>query len=216
MGDGIQFVIVEDDDLLGDLLSQWLTREFAGCHVDRFLNATTFRTSLNAVAKSVDVVIADVRLRDGDGVELVAELRTAAQRTVSAVIISGRPTPDLFNRISDTLNTGWSFLLKQTSGMNNLRQAISVAQSGLVMVDPNLRSSVGTSSLTVLLTEAEQQVLRRVAEGKSNKSIAEEIFTSEKTIERHLSSVYQKLELDGKSKFMNPRVVASLRYLGLI
>ncbi|MFZ9518566.1 MAG: response regulator transcription factor, partial [Ilumatobacteraceae bacterium] len=73
-----------------------------------------------------------------------------------------------------------------------------------------------SSEVDQLLSEPERDILKRVAEGKSNKTIAGELFTSEKTVERHLSSTYAKLNLEGRSKSLNPRVVASLRYLGLL
>ena len=216
MTSGTRFVLVEDDDLLGGLLEQWLLREFPDSTVKRYLNAAEIQNEMSTCAKNVDVMIADVRLQDGDGVDVAVDLRNAAGAEVSTVIMSGRPTADLFNRMSTSLKAGWAFILKQTSGMNNLRQAISAAQSGLVMVDPQLHNSSGPSDVEQLLTEPEREILKRVAEGKSNKVIAEELFNSEKTVERHLSAVYHKLGLDGKSKAVNPRVAASLRYLGLI
>lgn len=216
MTSGTRFVLVEDDDLLGGLLEQWLLREFPQSTVRRFLNAAEIQNEMSTCARDVDVMIADVRLQDGDGVDVAVDLRKAAGTEVSTVIMSGRPTADLLNRMSDSLKAGWAFILKQTSGMNNLRQAITVAQSGLVMVDPQLRNASGSSDIEQMLSEPEREILKRVAEGKSNRTIAEELFNSEKTVERHLSAVYHKLGLDGKSKTVNPRVAASLRYLGLI
>lgn len=216
MTSGTRFVLVEDDDLLGGLLEQWLLREFPQSTVRRFLNAAEIQNEMSTCARDVDVMIADVRLQDGDGVDVAVDLRKAAGTEVSTVIMSGRPTADLLNRMNDSLKAGWAFILKQTSGMNNLRQAITVAQSGLVMVDPQLRNASGSSDIERMLSEPEREILKRVAEGKSNRTIAEELFNSEKTVERHLSAVYHKLGLDGKSKTVNPRVAASLRYLGLI
>lgn len=210
------FVIIEDDDLLGGLLDQWLLREFPGAIVRRHLNVAHTRTNMTTWLDEIDVLIIDVRLPDGDGVDLAVEVRQKAKRMISTVIISGRPTPGLFNQMAEALNSGWSFILKQTSGLDNLRQAISVAKSGLVMVDPHLHGASGSSDITHLLTDNERAVLKLVAEGKSNKTIAEELFSSEKTVERHLTAVYHKLDLDGKSKVVNQRVVASLRYLELI
>lgn len=211
-----RFVVLEDDDLLGGLLEQWLLREFPGSSVRRFLNAATLRASITEFAAETDVFIADVRLQDGDGVDVAVELRKASGTDVSTVIMSGRPTADLFNRMSSSLQAGWAFILKQSSGMDTLRQAISVVQNGMVMVDPQLHNSGTSSEVDLLLSEPERDILKRVAEGKSNKTIAGELFTSEKTVERHLSSTYAKLNLEGRSKSLNPRVVASLRYLGLL
>ncbi len=216
MGQSLSFVVVDENDLLCDLLRQWLLAEYPQSSVSRYSTVAAVLDDLAKFGNAVDVLIAESRLPDGEGVDVAVALRKVSGTEVSAVIMSGRPTADLFNRMSLALHAGWAFIHKRTSGIENLRQAISVAQSGLVMVDPQLRNSSGPSDVEHLLTESEREILKRVAEGKANKIIAEELFTSEKTVERHLSAVYQKLSLDGKSKAVNPRVAASLRYLGLI
>lgn len=64
-------------------------------------------------------------------------------------------------------------------------------------------------------TDQERSAMDKVAEGKSNAVISEELFTSEKTVERLLSSIYSKYGLIGTSKLENPRVRATLIYRGL-
>jgi DNA-binding NarL/FixJ family response regulator len=113
------------------------------------------------------------------------------------------------------LNGGWAFLLKNSNGLSNLRQAISAVQSGLVMVDPNLKSMFQRGGQNLALTDQERSVMERVAEGKSNAVIAKETFASEKTVERVLSSIYSKYALVGTSKVENPRVRATLIFRGL-
>ena len=108
-----------------------------------------------------------------------------------------------------------TFLLKNSNGLANLRQAISAVQSGLVMVDPNLKTMFTRAGQNLSLTDQERTVMERVAEGKSNAVISGEIFASEKTVERVLSSIYSKYGLVGTSKVENPRVRATLIFRGL-
>ncbi|MEY3700426.1 MAG: Bacterial regulatory protein luxR family, partial [Actinomycetota bacterium] len=108
-----------------------------------------------------------------------------------------------------------AFLLKNSNGLSNLRQALQAVQSGLVMVDPELKNMFTTPGLNKSLTAQERMVIEKVAEGKSNAVIAKETFASEKTVERVLSSIYAKYKLVGTSKTENPRVRATLIFRGL-
>ena len=83
------------------------------------------------------------------------------------------------------------------------------------MVDPSLKTMFTRAGQNLSLTDQERSVMERVAEGKSNAVIAGEIFASEKTVERVLSSIYAKYGLVGTSKVENPRVRATLIFRGL-
>jgi DNA-binding NarL/FixJ family response regulator len=83
------------------------------------------------------------------------------------------------------------------------------------MVDPGLKKLFSRDGKAATLTEQERAAMDKVAEGKSNAVICQELFTSEKTVERILSSIYSKYGLVGTSKLENPRVRATLIYKGL-
>ena len=83
------------------------------------------------------------------------------------------------------------------------------------MVDPGLKKLFSRDGKTATLTDQERAVMDKVAEGKSNAVICQELFTSEKTVERILSAIYNKYGLVGTSKLENPRVRATLIYKGL-
>jgi DNA-binding NarL/FixJ family response regulator len=170
---------------------------------------------MNTSVSNANVIIADIVLPDGDGLDAAFKALETNNSGQGLVVISGRPTSDLFDRLSSRLNGGWAFLLKNSNGLANLRQAISAVQSGLVMVDPNLKTMFSRAGQNLSLTDQERTVMERVAEGKSNAVIAGEIFASEKTVERVLSSIYSKYGLVGTSKVENPRVRATLIFRGL-
>jgi len=83
------------------------------------------------------------------------------------------------------------------------------------MVDPGLKKLFARDGKSVALSDQERSAMDKVAEGKSNAVISQEIFASEKTVERLLSSIYNKYGLVGTSKLENPRVRATLIYRGL-
>lgn len=213
--DVIKTVLLEDEDLLRGLLSEWLNSQPDIEVLDSFRSIQTFNASSNLTVKNANVIIADIVLPDGDGLDAAFKALENNNSGQGLVVISGRPTSDLFDRLSSRLNGGWAFLLKNSNGLANLRQAISAVQSGLVMVDPNLKTMFTRAGQNLSLTDQERTVMERVAEGKSNAVIASEIFASEKTVERVLSSIYSKYGLVGTSKIENPRVRATLIFRGL-
>lgn len=213
--DVIKTVLLEDEDLLRGLLSEWLSSQPDIEVLDSFRSIEAFNSGSQTSVSKANVIIADIVLPDGDGLDAAFKALENNNSGQGLVVISGRPTSDLFDRLSSRLNGGWAFLLKNSNGLANLRQAISAVQSGLVMVDPNLKTMFTRAGQNLSLTDQERSVMERVAEGKSNAVIASEIFASEKTVERVLSSIYSKYGLVGTSKIENPRVRATLIFRGL-
>jgi DNA-binding NarL/FixJ family response regulator len=213
--DVIKTVLLEDEDLLRGLLSEWLSAQPDIELLDSFRSIQAFNAGSNTSVSRANVIIADIVLPDGDGLEAAIKALEMNNSSQGLVVISGRPTSDLFDRLSSRLNGSWAFLLKNSNGLANLRQAISAVQSGLVMVDPNLKTMFTRAGQNLSLTDQERSVMERVAEGMSNAVIAGEIFASEKTVERVLSSIYSKYGLVGTSKIENPRVRATLIFRGL-
>jgi DNA-binding NarL/FixJ family response regulator len=64
-----------------------------------------------------------------------------------------------------------------------------------------------------ILTDREREVLANMAEGRSNRSIAEALFVTERAVERHVTSIFGKLELSGGAEHGHRRVLAVLAYL---
>ena len=213
--DVIKTVLLEDEDLLRGLLSEWLSAQPDIELLESFRSIQAFNAASNTSVSNASVIIADIVLPDGDGLEAAFKSLENNDSGQGLVVISGRPTSDLFDRLSSRLNGSWAFLLKNSNGLANLRQAISAVQSGLVMVDPNLKTMFTRAGQNLSLSDQERTVMERVAEGKSNAVIASEIFASEKTVERVLSSIYSKYGLVGTSKIENPRVRATLIFRGL-
>jgi DNA-binding NarL/FixJ family response regulator len=213
--DVIKTVLLEDEDLLRGLLSEWLNSQSDIEVLDSFRSIQAFNAGNATSVNKAHVIIADILLPDGDGLDAAIDALEKNDSGQGLVVISGKPTSDLFDRLSSRLNGGWAFLLKNSNGLANLRQAIHAVQSGLVMVDPNLKTMFSRNGQNISFSEQERSVMERVAEGKSNAVIAKEIFASEKTVERVLSAIYSKYGLVGTSKIENPRVRATLIYRGL-
>mgnify|MGYP000862217671 CR=1 FL=1 len=123
--DVIKTVLLEDEDLLRGLLSEWLSAQPDLDLLDSFRSIQAFNASSATSVSGANVIIADIVLPDGDGLEAAFKALENNNSGQGLVVISGRPTSDLFDRLSSRLNGGWAFLLKNSNGLANLRQAIS-------------------------------------------------------------------------------------------
>jgi DNA-binding NarL/FixJ family response regulator len=214
--DTTQVAILEDEDMLRGLLAEWLTGQPNTQVVDQFRSIEAFNHAINTSLLTANLLICDVQLPDGDGITAALGALKVLDPKPGLIVISGRPTADLFTRLSENIDGGWAFLLKNFNGLANFTQAISAVRSGLVMVDPNLKNIFNKTERNIALTDQERSVMDRVSRGLSNAVIAGEIFASEKTVERLLTSIYSKYGLVGTSKLENPRVRATLIYRGLL
>lgn len=206
-----RIVLLEDEDLLRGLLSEWLSAQEDLEVVGSYRTVADFSSEI----VDPDLVVADLVLPDGDGLDASLKVMEQVGHHIPLVVISGRPTSGLFDRLSKELNGGWAFLLKDSNGLASLRRAVDAVRDGLVMVDPNLKTLFASNGRNAQLTPQESQIMGLVSEGMSNSGIAAKIFMSEKTVERVLSNLYLKYGLARTSKVENPRVRATLIFRGL-
>lgn len=213
--EAMKVVILEDDELLRELLCEWLGGQPDIRIIDQFGTAAAFTNAVENSVKEADIFIIDVVLPDGDGIETALAAIRQTEKKPGVIVISSQASADLFERLSKQMEGSWAFLLKNSNGLANLRQAIAAVRSGFIMVDPQLQRRATNGTNEFALTDQEKSVMQLVAEGKANAVIARNIFVSEKTVERLLSHVYVKYGLAGTSKIENPRVKATLIFRGL-
>ena len=130
VADQIKVVLLEDEDLLRGLLSEWLTSQPEIELLESFRSIESFNNSMKDSVANADVIISDLILADGDSLDTVLRAIGSNSKKQSLVVISGKPTADLFDRLSSGLEGGWAFLLKNSNGLANLRQALQAVQSG--------------------------------------------------------------------------------------
>ena len=152
-----------------------------------------------------DVIVMDIRLPDGNGVEATREIR--GERPEVKVIMLTSYADD--EAIYGSIMAGASgYLLKQTRGQN-LAEAISRVASGESLLDPAVTDKVldrmrslarGEEDELAPLSAQERKILSLIAEGKTNKEIAEDVFLSDKTVKNYVSSILSKLNLRRRSE----------------
>ena len=153
-----------------------------------------------------DIVVMDVRLPDGSGIEACREIRADHPETRVVMLTS---YPDEEAVLSAIVAGASGYLLKQVRA-RDLVAALEAVGRGESLLDPAVTEKVlervrriATGTYTdelAQLTSQEQKILLLVAEGKTNKEIASEIFLSDKTVKNYVSSILAKLNLERRAQ----------------
>ncbi len=153
-----------------------------------------------------DIVVMDVRLPDGSGVEACREIRSEMPATRVVMLTS---YPDEEAVLSAIIAGASGYLLKQIRA-RDLTAALETVGRGGSLLDPAVTEKVlervrriatgGLSDELAALTAQEQRILLLVAEGKTNKEIAAEIYLSDKTVKNYVSSILSKLNLERRAQ----------------
>lgn len=153
-----------------------------------------------------DIVVMDVRLPDGSGVEACREIRSEMPETKVIMLTS---FPDDEAVLSAIVAGASGYLLKQIRA-RDLVAALEAVGRGESLLDPAVtervlervrRMAAGeTNDELSVLTTQERKILMLVAEGKTNKEIAADVFLSDKTVKNYVSSILSKLNLERRAQ----------------
>ncbi len=153
-----------------------------------------------------DLVVMDVRLPDGSGIEACREIRSEMPETRVVMLTS---YPDEEAVLSAIIAGASGYLLKQIRG-RDLVAALEAIGRGESLLDPAVTERVlervrraasgGEHDELAELTPQERKILLLVAEGKTNKEIAGEVFLSDKTVKNYVSSILSKLNLQRRAQ----------------
>jgi two-component system, NarL family, response regulator DevR len=151
-----------------------------------------------------DVAVLDVRLPDGSGVEVCREIRSHCPEIACVMLTSYADDEALFAAV---MAGAAGYVLKQV-GSGDLLDDIRRAATGQSLLDPDLTDRVLERLRTgpkedprlEQLTAQERRVLDLIAEGKSNREIAEALFLAEKTVKNYVSNVLSKLGMERRTQ----------------
>ncbi len=154
-------------------------------------------------ATSPNVAVLDVRLPDGDGVEVCREIRSRHPEVHCLMLTSFADDEALFSAI---LAGASGYVLKQVRG-TDLVDAIRRVAHGQSLLDPSVTARVLERLRTpqapdemASLTEQERRILELIAEGLTNRQIGERMFLAEKTVKNYVSNVLMKLGMNRRSE----------------
>ena len=154
-------------------------------------------------ATNPNVAVLDVRLPDGDGVEVCREIRSKRPDIACLMLTSFADDDALFSAIMAGAS---GYVLKQIRG-TDLIDAIRRVGSGQSLLDPAVTGQVlerlrhrPEDDELAALTEKERQILDLIAEGLTNRQIGERMFLAEKTVKNYVSNLLSKMGLSRRTE----------------
>jgi two-component system response regulator DevR len=153
-----------------------------------------------------DIVLMDIRLAGGSGIEACEEIKATLPDTKVIMLTSFADDEMLFAAIRAG---AVGYILKQVGGNDVIRSLETVAR-GEATLDPSLTQKVFTEMRRSIqqeeaaafsdLTAQEMQVLSLIAEGRTNREIAEALYLSEGTVRNYVSGILSKLEVSNRAE----------------
>lgn len=198
----ISVAIVEDNAGICEELEEIL-REDPGCAcVGVCRNVQTALKKIPALAP--DVIIMDIQLPDGSGIECTARLKRLLPRTQIMMFTIYEDTEQIFR----ALEAGASgYLLKRTAPEAMLQAIREIKQGGAPMtaevarkVVQSFRRTGAQSPEAEQLTPREVEVLELLAKGFLSKEIADKLAVSVETVNSHLKHIYEKLHVRSRTE----------------
>jgi len=208
----VPVLVVEDEPLLQERLRQVLKQ--LGYENDALIVTSTLAEARAVVAEEpVGLALVDLRLPDGNGQSLIEELR-AEDPGLGILVVSAWSSEEL---ILSALRAGATgYVLKQRDDFEVMLSIRSVLRGG-APIDPfiarrilqllPMRAPKPADSATpathggepdVGLTPREAEILRLVADGMSNREIADAVHLSRHTVESHVKRIYRKLAVSSR------------------
>jgi DNA-binding NarL/FixJ family response regulator len=212
----LRVVVADDNALLREGIASLLVE--AGHEVvGRAVDADDLRLKVRSYTP--DVAIVDVQMPPGnadDGLVAAVEIRKAHPSVAVLVLSQHLEATYMLELVGDDAS-GVGYLLKdRVRDVAEFVGAVERVAAGGTAFDPEVvKSLVSSHRRTALddLTDRERTVLTLIAEGRSNRAIANELYLSPRAVERHVQGIFQKLRLPETADH-NRRVLAVLALLG--
>jgi DNA-binding NarL/FixJ family response regulator len=218
----IRVAIAEDSFIVREGVEQIL---LGAEEVELVASCEDMESLLEAVREhEPDVVLTDIRMPPGnsdEGIQVAATLRQSDPQ-IGVVVLSQYSEPSYVLRLFDTGSDGRAYLLKErVHDRDELVAAIASVAEGGSAIDPKLvevlveaRARAERSPLAEL-TPRELEVLRAIAEGKSNTAIAQDLTLTKRAVEKHINAIFLKLGFtySEEAESISKRVKAALLFL---
>lgn len=143
-----------------------------------------------------DVLIVDLRMPDGDGIETIRSLHKSTPGIHVLVLTTYDNEEDIFKALEAGAR---GYILKDTTSDEIIR-AVREIHAGGRFLPPAIASRLADRMIRPSLTPRELDVLRLVSRGRSNKEIASAMFISEETVKSHMKGLFHKLGVHDRAE----------------
>lgn len=218
----VPVLIVEDEGLIQERLKKILAE--LGYREDMLIFAKNLQQAFVEIEQQpVSLALVDLGLPDGNGIELIEKLHAQDSNAMILVISAWSTQESLFSAIKAGA-TG--YVLKERDDVEVKLSIRSILRGG-APIDPFIAQEIlkQISAAVIpavadqkiidadmeLLTSRETEILNLVAQGMSNREIAEQLFVSKYTVESHIKHIYRKLSVSKRTK-----AVSAARSLGIL
>lgn len=185
--------------------------------------------SLDELLRAVDEMVPDVVLTDirmpptstDEGVQAAVRLRASHPHMGVVLLSQHLDTTHALQLVADGSSRRGYLLKERVGDPEMLLRALHAVNAGESFVDPLVVDALiearkaSVASPIHRLTEREVEVLAEVASGRSNAAVGRRLFISERAVEKHINSIFMKLDLTGTDD-LNRRVAAVLMYLSAV
>jgi DNA-binding NarL/FixJ family response regulator len=198
MADAVRVVVVDDHQVVRQGLRAFLDVQ---ADIEVAGEASDVPTALEVIAGVVpDVVLLDLRIPGGSGLDVLARLRESGSATRALVLTSYTEPAS----VAAAMRLGAAGYLDKDVDPEALAAAIRAVHAGQLVLRPDLADALlqpgaGADRLAAL-TGRERDVLGEIAQGRSNREIARALDLSEKTVKTHVSSILAKLGVSDRTQ----------------
>ncbi|MEY3325420.1 MAG: hypothetical protein RL694_307 [Actinomycetota bacterium] len=147
-----------------------------------------------------DVIVVDLHLPDGSGLEVVAWARSLSQ-SIGIVVLTMSNMPE---HVLASMQSGASSHIDKTAPVGELLKAIKMsANKPLSFTARKLTEAIAAKNRGIGLTPREIEILEKLPSGDTILQIAAALFVTESTIKTHLSAIYRKLNAENRVQAIN-------------
>jgi two-component system, NarL family, response regulator len=143
-----------------------------------------------------DVTLMDLRLGDMNGVDVIATIRQDFPQAQIIILTTYDTDEDIYRG----LQIGARGYILKDAPLDELLKAIRVVHAGRQYIPPEVGAKLAERLNRPQLSERERDVLRLMAQGKSNQNIAESLYISENTVKYHVNNILSKLEVSDRTQ----------------